>query len=179
MNARNPYAPPKAELDTTPAGQCWRDGKTLMLSYGTALPQRCVKCNAAADTPIKKRTIYWHHPAWYLLIFVAILLYAIVAIIVRKKAQIQPGLCRQHTRRRTMGLSILWGGVVLGICFFFAGFSGYEILIPLGALVLLISIIWGGILSRILRPIHIDYDVIHLRGAGKAFLDSLPEVPGR
>ena len=180
MSAINPYAPPQADLEATLEGQHWRDGKILVLRPGSALPHRCIKCNAPAELPIKKRKIYWHHPAWYILIFIAILLYAVIALAVRKKAEIQPGLCATHSKRRKIGLSLIWGGLLLGVGLMFAGaVDDAGALAALGGLVLLIGLIWGSIFARLLTPNRIDKDFIRLRGAGKDFLDSLPAFPGR
>ena len=59
MNAVNPYAPPKADLDLFLEGQYWRDGKTLVLRRNSALPPRCVKCNAVADGEAAVRKLRW------------------------------------------------------------------------------------------------------------------------
>ena len=54
-------------------------------------PHRCVKCNEPTEPPNKRRTVYWHHPAVYVLLLVYVIVYIIVAVIVRKTAKIDPG----------------------------------------------------------------------------------------
>ncbi len=123
MDDRNPYAPSRASLksDDAPSrgGQSgetvWRNQKLLVMVPDAALPPRCVKCNGPAEEPTKVRKIYWHHPLLYLLILINLIVYAVVAAIVRKRALVAPGLCAEHKKRRQIGLLIGWGGVVAGM----------------------------------------------------------------
>src|SRR5579872_5285818 len=112
MDQHNPYAPSRASLAgaavaATDAGGTWRDGAVLVLSREASLPPRCVRCNEPADEPTKSRKVYWHSPWLYLLILFNLIIYAIVAAIVRKKAVVAPGLCSAHKKRRRIGITIL------------------------------------------------------------------------
>ena len=78
-----PYASPAAAGGYYPDG-AWREGNVLIVRKNVALPPRCVKCGAPAEGPLMKRTYYWHDPILYILILAGILIYAIVALIVRK-----------------------------------------------------------------------------------------------
>ncbi len=174
----NPYAPPSASLE--PAGDGpWRDGKALVLRPGTPLPPRCVKCNAPVDVPAKKRKVYWHHPALYLLVLVAVLLYLIVAVIVRKQADVNPALCRDHQKRRWLGIAVGWVGGLLGVVVAVLGISQDSCgIMALGGTLFLGTIIAGMTLARVVYPERISRDFVRLRGCGTAFLDSLPGFPG-
>lgn len=177
----NPYAPPTADLATPGDGgtDAWRQGRKLILRHGGQLPHRCVKCNAPAVTPIKQRKVYWHHPAVYLAFLLNILIYIIVALIVRKSAKVAPGLCPAHQRRRTVGLLIGWIGVPLTLVAFIGGAAGDAPLVAVAGLVgLLAAIIAALILARIVIPSRIDKEYATLKGCGDAFLDSLPVFPG-
>jgi hypothetical protein len=82
------------------AAMIWRSDKLLVAAPGAELPDRCVKCNAPAGGRRLKRTLYYHHPAIYLLLLCNLIIFAIVALIVRKRAVLQIGLCEHHLARR-------------------------------------------------------------------------------
>jgi len=170
----NPYAPPLAPVETEPGQGCWREGKELVMQPGSALPHRCVKCNDAALEPIPSRWVSWHHPGWYCLILLNIVIYAIVAMVIRERKKIAPGLCSRHRRLRQIFLSIGWIGFFLGFVLVPIGVSEDIVgLILLGPLVLVVSLLVGIVGSRIVHPVRISDDQIRLRGCGTAFLDSL------
>lgn len=172
----NPYAPPRAAVEQQTTFDCWREGKHLVMRPGSALPHRCVKCNQPAIEPIKARKVYWHHPGWYVLFFVSVLIYIIVALIVRKKAEVAPGLCIRHQHRRRIFLTIGWGGFLLGLALLFIGISNNENgWILIGITSILLSFVASIVGARIVFPTRISPEQIHLRGCGKDFLDSLPQ----
>jgi len=83
---------------TGPAqGHAYRKGSEFVTTHGAQLPPFCVRCG---DPPVMeplKRTYYWHHPALYLMIiFPGLLIYAIVALIVRKKMAVAIPICNAH-----------------------------------------------------------------------------------
>jgi hypothetical protein len=175
--SNNPYAPPEANL--TPrvaAGQgCMRDGRILVVARDTDLPGRCVKCNEPALPSPKQRTLYWHTPWLFVLVPVAVLLYLIIAVAIRKKAPLSVGLCARHDRTRQLGTWIGWLGSLTGIGLMVWAAAVIDPLPTIfGALVLLVGIVAGTVLSRPLVPVKIDERWVRLKGAGSAFLDSLP-----
>src|ERR1044071_5985350 len=102
-HGHNPYAPSRASLATRSAPAevssevaVWREGSTVVARTDAPLPARCVKCNAPAAQPTKERLLYWVHPAIYLLLFAGGLVLVIVYMVIRKKAQVNPGLCDAH-----------------------------------------------------------------------------------
>lgn len=183
MDDLNPYAPSRASLSATgpismddAAPSVWRDGDVLIKSMDAAMPARCVKCNGPADPPTKNRKIYWHHPALYLLILFNIIIYAIVATIVRKKAFVDAGLCKDHKKRRRLAITLAWAGSLGGIVLMFMGLGSSLGIWGafVGLLVILGSIIGALIFARIVYPKGIDKTYVRLKGCGSAFLDSLP-----
>src|SRR5262245_50409406 len=111
----NPYLPHKAALEKRVAGEYWRNGTRVVMRPGCALPPRCVKCNEPALQPMAPRKLTWHHPAWWLvLILFNIVVYLIVALVVRKKAQVTFGVCARHRRRRRIFIAVGWTGFFLG-----------------------------------------------------------------
>src|SRR5215471_10889244 len=87
----------------SPTGLLWRTGRQLVFAKDTPFPDRCVCCNTPTNLKLK-RQLYWHPSGYYLLILISILVYAVAAIIVRKKALVHIGLCDRHRsmRRRTI-----------------------------------------------------------------------------
>jgi hypothetical protein len=185
MDDRNPYAPSQASLKSThglatstqSGVTAWRNQKVLVMIPDTPLPPRCVKCNEPAEEPTKIRKVYWHHTGVYALILINLIIYAIVAAIVRKRALVAPGLCARHKKRRQLGLFIGWGGLVAGIALMFAGGSDQGAYLGLGILLVLVSALTGMIVSRVLVARKIDQDYVWLKGCGAEFLDSLPPLP--
>ncbi len=101
----NPYAAHRAALEAPPdQGQdLWRDGNEILVCRRDAIfPGRCIKCNEAADPPPVRYKLTWHHPGWYVLVFVYLLIYLVVALLVRKRAQIYVGFVR-HTGNANSG----------------------------------------------------------------------------
>lgn len=190
MDDLNPYAPSRASLSATDpvstadgnaAPSVWRDGDVLIKSIDAEMPGRCVKCNGPADQPTKIRKVYWHHPALYLLILVNIIIYAIVATIVRKKAFVGAGLCRDHKKRRRLAMTLAWTGSLGGIVLMYVGLaSSFGIWGAfVGMLLILGSIIGGLIFARTVYSKGIDKTYVRLKGCGNAFLDSLPPFSAR
>ena len=176
----NPYQPPSS--DDTSGGETaaaslkyWIGDKNLVIPLGQSeLPHRCVYCNAPVTEPIKERKLYWHHPGWYLLLFVSIWIYIIVALIVRKKIMIKPGLCEAHLQTRRKG-------IIMGWVFFFIGlacvpidifFDLESLLTIFGVITILISIFVIMYSSRILSIHKIDKDKVYLSKCSQVFLDS-------
>jgi hypothetical protein len=175
----NPYAPPARGGGIVPTAEdggegIWRDGSLVVVAQGAQLPDRCVRCNAPTEGGGVNRTFYWHAPGFYLFILLNLIIYAIVAMIVRKKIKLRVGLCPQHRVQRRNAILGTWLLVILGVVALFIAVSEGAVFGWLGAALLLAAIIWGIVGTRGLSPKRIQDDVALLRGAGDAFLDSLP-----
>lgn len=157
----------------------WREKSTLVMSKDAQLPLRCIKCNQ--PTPLRlKRNFTWHHPAIYILLIAAWLLYLIVAMIVRKKATVELGLCQEHLQRRRRNVFIAWALVLLGLlCFVLAIAANDGTPALLGLLLLFAALIFGLVVARIAIPVKIDDRFVWLRGINKEYLDLLPQWPGQ
>jgi hypothetical protein len=184
MDEHNPYAPSAASLagaTVIPAdsGGAWRDGKLLILTREAALPNRCVRCNEPSQEPTKSRRVYWHSPWLYLLILANILIYALVALIVRKKAVVAPGLCSEHKKRRRIGIGIAWALLIAGFALMFTGIPTAKGAAVIGGLLLImVALLVSANVSRIVRANRIDAQYVRLKGCGPAFLDSMPPFAG-
>jgi hypothetical protein len=160
-------------------GSLWRNNRRLVARTETVFPDRCIKCNAPAGGFRLKRTLYWMHPAYYLLILCNLLILLIVHLIVRKKAVVHIGLCVQHRSKRKQGMLIGWSGVALGIILITCGAvisSGWCALA--GILVLLGGGIIGAVMARTVGPTKIEKEYVWLTGAHRDFLAELPEWNG-
>lgn len=184
MAGHNPYAPSAATLkgpepsaaENSTTG-IWRDGRVVVMDHNASLPARCVKCNAPAHQPTKVRKVYWHHPGLYLLILAWMLLYIIVALIVRKRADVEPGLCENHKLHRGIAIAVGLLGPVLGLVLAFKSVET-PVLLPVGLLLILFSAIYGVARGRVVYARKIDDYNVRLGGFCRDYLDSLPEWPG-
>lgn len=187
MPTFNPYEAPKSTFASPVESDHiddlqgpWRDGADLVVRHDAHLPQRCIKCNAAAVVPFKRRRYYWHSGGYYLLILINLLIYAVVAAIVRKRVYISAGLCAQHGKRRTtMIVTSLAGGVAAAGVFMHAAQGGYgQPLFLLAAFLLIASIVVGMVGGRFLNPKRITERYARFKGCGPAFVDTLPRFRG-
>jgi hypothetical protein len=188
----NPYAPPTvpAPYGAQPHGgapygappgyqepPCWRELDAACLwKQAAVLPPRCVKCNAPAQHRIKK-TLYWHEPWVYLTILAGVLVYALVAMAIRKSAHVDWALCDLHNNRRKLGIGIAVGSVLLGILVVFAAFSmDAPGLLWISLLLVMVVPIVGLIVARNIAPSRIDDQRVWVK-VGGPFLDSIPNAP--
>src|SRR4051794_32371716 len=100
-----PFAPAPVIPYATPAGNIavggiWRSGSKLVVPNQSCLPPSCVKCNAPVSESARKKNFYYYHPALLLLILVNILVFAIVALVVRKKGTVYICVCQKHRNAR-------------------------------------------------------------------------------
>jgi len=145
-----------------------RQGSYLVVSRATpTLPNYCVKCGEPGAKTLRK-TYQWHHPAYFLLIFVCLLLYAIVGSFVSAKMPLTVSLCRRHAGRRvillSLGVVLLLGAIPLGIVL--GGGAG----IATGALGFLAGLVVLVIATNTIRPIAMTDKEATYTGFGEGFL---------
>ena len=185
MSDFNPYAAPKtdiAELDPHLAeeGDLWRDGHLLVMRKGTELPDRCLRCNEPAEGYRLRRTLAWHRPGWYLLIFLHIIIYIIVALCVRWTARVSAPFCPRHRSKRRRAIAVGWLGSLAGIGLIVFGVSSdpssnNAIASGIGILLFLASLISGVVISQMVVPQRIDKNFVWLKKVSPDFLAALPE----
>jgi hypothetical protein len=158
-------------------GGVWREGKTLVMSKDASLPDHCVKCDAPAKFHLTRR-MSWHHPALFLLLLLAWILYLILALVLRKQATVSLGLCEEHYQRRKKMLTVGWVMFAIGLVSPVLGFStDYPGIALLGILLLLISIIWLSIVTRVVTVKKIDDHFVWLTGLNENYLARFPSTP--
>ncbi|HEV2883237.1 MAG TPA: hypothetical protein VGW36_00170 [Pyrinomonadaceae bacterium] len=159
-----------------PGSGVWRDKGGLVMSRDAQLPFKCVKCNAPTKLRLKRK-LSWHHPAIYILIFVALLIYLIIALILRKSAVVELGVCEEHLAKRKRNILITWALALLGILSFVGAASFDDMNFVFLAFGLLIAaIIFGLVAVRLVTPSKIDDRYVWLRGVNKEYLAELPQA---
>jgi len=195
MSEVNPYAAPLGE--PAYAGKqdhslaCWRDNKILIMPRDGRLPLICVKSNQPAERYLRRK-LAWHRPAIYLLLLCNILIFALVALICQKKADIEIGLSEEWFVKRRRACWIGWSSFLLGIGLFavfiwllstftYIGDLHTALVVgtlPLSVAVAVIGGIYGLVASRMVTPQKIDENYLYLRGCHPDFLARFPDWPG-
>jgi hypothetical protein len=155
----------------------WRHFSQLVMTKDAQLPDRCTVCNAPANGLRLKRNLYWHPPAWYLLICAGLLIYAIAALIVRKKASIEIGLCRTHIQKRKRAIAITWLLVGVSILVVILATIKEPTLILLAGAILIGALIYGVVAVPPVTPAKITDRLVYLKGVNPAYLDMLSDFP--
>lgn len=188
-SSENPYAPPltepivyDAQIVTDPG--LWRRGNVLVMRKGSQLPARCVKSNQPTSRWLKRR-LYWHHPAIYLTILLHILIYVILALILRKTATIYVGLSDEWFAKRHRAMFIGWFLVLAGVGLFIASLAtgnrsdAFPWLLVASPLVFVGGAIYGLLAARMVAAERISDEYVWLKGVHPSFLADLPEWPYR
>lgn len=121
-----------------------------------------------------------------LLVFIAgglaLLLYAVLALLLRKKVLLTLCYCPKHIWRRRLNLALAIVFLVLLLLPFLVIFTGeYReinallVIVPLALLLLLA--LFNSIIR--IRATHIDENLASLKGFGQGFLQQIPEDPLR
>ncbi|HEX3599344.1 MAG TPA: hypothetical protein VHU84_04340 [Lacipirellulaceae bacterium] len=202
----NPYAfltsdsvPPPPTHEAT--GEAWRDGDLLVCrrvkpiddtgmnrpSQSSArlkaakLPDRYVRCNAAADGNSIARVLHWHHPMIYSFLLLTPIVYLRVAQVWAEHAAVRIGLCKRHSTFHQLlpaaGFVLIVGGIVgLVACAkvprpcILAWAIGSVVVTFVGGL----FVAWA---DRIVAIKRLNRNYVWLKGAAKDYLDELPEFP--
>jgi hypothetical protein len=183
----NPYKPPQvadAIVDAAVAEHygLWRKGNTLVMHKNVELPNRCVKSNAPATRRLK-RSLSWHHPAIFLSILISLLVYIILALILRKTAIIYIGLSDEWFARRRRAIVVGWLSALSGIALTVIGIASVDRnevlgwLILVGIFLFLFGLIWGLVRARMVSPVRISDQYVWLKGVHPEFLADLPQWP--
>jgi hypothetical protein len=186
-HSTNPYQSPFAadlivQAEVVDDQALWRKGNLLVMHKMALLPDRCVKSNVPVKRRLK-RSLSWHHPAIFLALLINLIVYVILALILRKTATIQIGLSDEWFAKRHRAILIGWtsvigsiGMVIAGIAMNRSGASGW--LIVAGVVLFLVGAIYGLLGARMVAPTRISDTHIWLKGVCPEFLAGLPEWPG-
>lgn len=167
-----------AAFSSAPIASAHRRGKILVVPRACSLPANCIKCGAPAQTPWRKK-FYWHHPLLYLMIlFPGLLIYAIVALFVRKSMELNVPLCQNHheekKRNNIVGAILILGCVPAGILASTAldleAWVGWIV----GFAMFIAGAVFLSIAGSFMRPQKIDESGGEFMGASEDFLRLLP-----
>ena len=174
MTPQQPYFPPPSHGMNT----VWRNNSLLVMTKEALLPNRCIKCNAPADEQLKRK-LTWHHPALYLLALASLLIYVVVAMVVRKTATVNVGLCEEHSSARRRNIAITWAlGLAMVASFVVAVMIDDGTFAVLGIVLLLATCIYGIVTLRVVAPTKIDDYCVWLKGVNADYLQQFPEWRG-
>ena len=184
----NPYAAPTMGPAILPShsdfsNAIFQKNGALIVHKNAQLPDRCIKSNEPTQSKLK-RALYWHHPALYLLILLHILVYVVVALIVRKSAVLWIPIEDRFKKARIRNIMIAWLLFFLGIGSLTAGLIAMDsqspiswILILLCPVLMLTAALIGIYGCRIVYPKRIDGQYVWLKGVSAEFLSEFPEWP--
>lgn len=152
-----------------------RQGRDLIVYRGGSLPPYCVKCGMATHQQPVMRKFYWHSPWIYLVVLANLLIYAIVALVVRKRFDLGVPLCESHFRLRRIWMTV---AAALMLIAFPALIVGITTDYPgTGLVVCLVTLLTGavawGMVAPILRPTRITDEMAVFRGADERFFGRL------
>jgi hypothetical protein len=154
------------------------DGVKLIVPQGAALPTNlCIRCGAPANGKPLKKTFYWHTPWLFLAIFAGLLIYAILALVIRKQITLYLPLCDEHSARRIRMILLGWAMVLAGIAtIFLAVWADLDVWLSIFAVsaLILIGAIVGAAGANVISAKYIDARYASFTGPCRAFLDQLP-----
>lgn len=156
----------------------WRQKNMLVMHKNATLPDRCVKCNRPANGRKLTKKFMWHHPAWFLFIFAGILIYLIVALIVRKPVTLYLGLCDEHFSKRRTAIWASWGVLALSVgLIIFGAANNLPALFLIGILLIFVAAIYGALSANVIAIQKVDDHYVWLKRINKDYLMMLPELP--
>lgn len=188
ISAENPYAPPKSffvdsarlSIENIQRVALWREGDIIVTLKDAKWPDRCVVCNTPTHGVRIRRRFSWHHPAFYLFIFLNIIVYLVAGLIARKTCTVMLGMCHTHRRRRIVGLCVGWAGFIISFVSVPIGLSvpsdwGYALGVG-GGIGLFTFPLIGLLLSSFVLVKRIDANSMRIK-VGRRFLESIPVLP--
>jgi hypothetical protein len=164
------------------AGGVWRDGRCLVMHKQARLPDRCVKSNQPAGGRRLRRTLSWHHPVIYVAILAGLLIYIILALVLRQTATVYIGLSDEWAARRRRRIILAWSLVLLGCLLvpaaaFLAESRPRALSLVLLSPPLILGAAFYGLLgARMVAPVRITQDYVWLKGVHPDYLAAQPDL---
>lgn len=204
----DPYAPPKAELEATDqVGTVSRQGNFVRIDSNGRLPARCIACNAPALPSRVHRTLYWS--PWQWRTFLAALPLSVIAIgmstnadvgatltgilviaalplliahfIIRKRLEVDIGICARHRniRRGLVAASLASMALLFAMPFLVPDpYLLSNLMLTAAGLMLALGVVYSFSAAQRLGLAKLAPRYALLRRSGRAFRESLPEATG-
>jgi hypothetical protein len=155
----------------------WRKDSILVFQKFALLPDRCIKCNQPTGGLRVNKKVSWHNPWLALLIFAGFLVYAVVALVVRKSASLSLGFCEFHKSQRTKMLVAGWLLFILSLVVFVAAIAAEQApLAYMGVALLLAAVVAATMGGRFIQVKKIDSDYVWLKAIHPQYLDQFPSL---
>jgi hypothetical protein len=165
------------------AAGVWRDGKKLVMHKQAFLPDRCVKCNAPTNGAYLHRKLSYLHPACKITILFGLIgwiIYAILSATLKKKAEVDFGLCEQHVGSRKTNMVIGWAMVIFGVLLTVLAFATEKGgVIFLGIAMLIAGAIVASMAIGIVTVTKMDDNYIWMTRVNQDYLSNFPSSNGR
>jgi hypothetical protein len=187
-DTQNPYSAPQAETILSPSAhvdsrQFFVEGKFLIVRDGTELPNICIKTGVELpDAKRRKKTLYWAHPAWALLILAGLLVYFIVYLCIRKKVTVTYSISKPARNKKLITmftwLGVTFGSLALAI-FFFANSdssNSYAMIGAIGMILFVVGLIATSLTSHLFRIKKHNNGWFYMVGMGEEFLNALKKI---
>lgn len=200
MDEVNPYAAPEHEGAVEAHGKTgsnawgegdgvWCNGELLVVHKQAMLPDRCVKCNRPAHGGRLKCRLLDLHPSFALFVAagapIYILIYVAWALIKKRAASIEVGLCEIHRRKRRNSMFLSAICMSLGVGMFVMAFISRDVM---GAPIIFCEMIFiGGVVALVVgcfsaatvvqtvESERIDAEYVWLKKVDPSFLAELPD----
>jgi len=166
----------------------WRDGNRLVVHKQAELPPICVKTNEPSARNIKRK-YYWHHPSVFLAILINILIYVILALVLRKQHTLEVPVSEETASKRRNGIAIGWALSLSGVALFFGAMFFLLSATPqsnaaigvvglfLAAFLLIAGCIVGGGAAAVIQPKKMTESATWFKGAHSDYLARFPTLP--
>ena len=157
----------------------WRDGELLVMHRGATLPNRCLRCNVAANGPVLTCKLRWHDRRFSVLRFIPFLawIYLIHVLATARSARLALHLCQDHYRQTKTIACVGWVVLLGGMALLGYGLYLNNFLWFIGFIIALVSGRFRPS-NTIVRAEKMDDHYIWLRGVDDGYLASLPAVSG-
>ena len=174
MSDHSVYETPKSELQKSAEGELLGKGKLVIYNKGVEWPNRCYKCNQTTSEKKSVKLTYLN-PWFYLSILISPILLIILGLIFQKRFTLDLPICNEHLQKRKKHVAINWGITALAVLSFATSIYLSTDLGALIGLALILALLLSLLIGRMVYVTKFKDKQLWVRGAGKAFIDSLSE----
>jgi hypothetical protein len=148
-----------------------RDGKFLVVTEDSVLPDRCVRCNAAASKQVK-RSLQWVPGYVRLAGVLSIWLTLILYVYKSETATVYVGLCDSHHLRRQVGMFLGGGLIALGLLMgMIAALTQDFWFLAYGGISLFLGVCLTTLLTQTVTVKKMEGSYIWLKGVSRDYLN--------